>query len=104
MALMYAFCPFPPLHDTYYSQGNGNPIGGLIFGNVFGNKQQFHEWTEFISDTEFCIRACIGPNAAVNCNHIYDLMGVSNDFYTFWWKVHRSDPFPAVQLEHARQL
>ena len=25
-------------------QGNGNPIGGLIYGNIFGTNQQFHEW------------------------------------------------------------
>ncbi|KAH8834757.1 carbohydrate-binding module family 13 protein [Flagelloscypha sp. PMI_526] len=26
-------------------------------------------------DGEFCIRACTGPNAAKNCQHIYDVMG-----------------------------
>lgn len=61
--------------DNHGADGNGNPIGGLIFGNVFGTNLQFHEWTEFIAYNEFCIRACIGPNAAVNCNHIYDVMG-----------------------------
>ncbi|KAG8805062.1 hypothetical protein FRC17_005749 [Serendipita sp. 399] len=61
--------------DNRGADGNGNPIGGLIYGNVFGANQQFHEWTEFISYNEFCIRACVGPNAPVNCNHIYDVMG-----------------------------
>lgn len=61
--------------DNHGADGNGNPIGGLIYGNVFGNQQQFHEWTEFISYNEFCIRACIGPNATRNCQHIYDVMG-----------------------------
>ncbi|KAF5331744.1 hypothetical protein D9758_017189 [Tetrapyrgos nigripes] len=61
--------------DSHGADGKGNPIGGLIFGNTFGNALQYHEWTSFISDTEFCFRACVGPNAARNCQHIYDLMG-----------------------------
>ncbi|KZS87072.1 carbohydrate-binding module family 13 protein [Sistotremastrum niveocremeum HHB9708] len=61
--------------DPHGADGNGNPIGGLVFGNSFGNQLQYHEWTSFISDTEFCFRACVGPNAARNCQHIYDEMG-----------------------------
>jgi len=61
--------------DPHGADGNGNPIGGLVFGNSFGSNQQYHEWTSFISDTEFCFRACTGPNAARNCQHIYDLLG-----------------------------
>ncbi|WAR56082.1 hypothetical protein PtB15_6B827 [Puccinia triticina] len=49
----------------------GNPIGGVVFGN--GN--QFVQWTEFLLPDEFCIRACYnGPDAWRYCNHIYDLM------------------------------
>ena len=62
--------------DNHGADGNGNPIGGLVYGNVFGPGQQFHEWTNFMSSSEFCIRACIGPNAPTNCQHIYDVMGV----------------------------
>ncbi|KAJ7764664.1 carbohydrate-binding module family 13 protein [Mycena olivaceomarginata] len=61
--------------DPHGADGNGNPVGGLVFGNTFGSALQYHEWTSFISDTEFCFRACIGPNAARNCQHIYDVMG-----------------------------
>ncbi|KAJ7719513.1 carbohydrate-binding module family 13 protein [Mycena metata] len=61
--------------DPHGADGNGNPIGGLVFGDTFGAAQQSHEWTSFISDTEFCFRACVGPNAARNCQHIYDVMG-----------------------------
>ncbi|KAF5331745.1 hypothetical protein D9758_017188 [Tetrapyrgos nigripes] len=61
--------------DPHGADGNGNPIGGLVFGNTFGNSLQYHEWTSFISETEFCFRACVGPNAARNCQHIYDVMG-----------------------------
>jgi len=61
--------------DPHGADGNGNPIGGLVYGNTFGTNLQYHEWTSFISDTEFCFRACIGTNAAKNCNHIYDLLG-----------------------------
>ncbi len=51
------------------------PVGGLLFGDTFGAAQQYHEWTNFMSDKEFCIRACRGPRAAERCNHIYDEMG-----------------------------
>lgn len=35
-----------------------------------------HRGQNFVSDTEFCFRACKdGPNAPALCNHIYDLMG-----------------------------
>ncbi|THU82741.1 carbohydrate-binding module family 13 protein [Dendrothele bispora CBS 962.96] len=61
--------------DPHGADGNGNPIGGLVYGNTFGSALQYHEWTSFISDTEFCFRACVGPNAARNCQHIYDVMG-----------------------------
>jgi hypothetical protein len=30
-----------------------------VFGNSFGSALQYHEWTSFISDTEFCFRACV---------------------------------------------
>ncbi|KAF8903752.1 hypothetical protein CPB84DRAFT_727292 [Gymnopilus junonius] len=61
--------------DNRGADGNGNPIGGLVYGNSFGSGLQYHDWTEFISDTEFCIRACVGPHATSLCNHIYDVMG-----------------------------
>ncbi|KAG8942833.1 hypothetical protein FRC04_003464 [Tulasnella sp. 424] len=62
--------------DPHGADGNGNPIGGLVFGNSFGKMQQYHEWTSFMSDTEFCFRACKpGPNATKLCQHVYDVMG-----------------------------
>ncbi|KAF8071514.1 carbohydrate-binding module family 13 protein [Lyophyllum atratum] len=61
--------------DNRGADGRGNPSGGLVFGNTFGNGTQYHEWTNFISDNEFCFRACTGGDATVNCNHIYDVMG-----------------------------
>ncbi|KAH6901245.1 macrophage activating glycoprotein [Coprinopsis sp. MPI-PUGE-AT-0042] len=70
--------------DNKGADGKGNPsnvsltsalIGGLLFGNSFVSGMQFNEWTEFISDREFCIRACVGPRAKQLCNHIYDVMG-----------------------------
>ncbi|KAI0760536.1 hypothetical protein C8Q74DRAFT_1208082 [Fomes fomentarius] len=62
--------------DPHGADGNGNPIGGLVFSSAFGNLQQIHEWTNFMSDSEFCIRACKdGPNAPALCQHIYDVMG-----------------------------
>ena len=31
--------------DPHGADGNGNPVGGLVFSNVFGQLQQVHEWT-----------------------------------------------------------
>ncbi|KAJ7589843.1 carbohydrate-binding module family 13 protein [Mycena floridula] len=61
--------------DPHGADGNGNPIGGLVYGNSFGNALQYHEWTSFISYNEFCFRACVGVDAKKNCAHIYDVMG-----------------------------
>ncbi|CCA67406.1 hypothetical protein PIIN_01237 [Serendipita indica DSM 11827] len=66
--------------DNHGADGNGNPIGGLVYGNSFGPSQQYHEWSEFISYNEFCIRACVGPSAPSLCNHIYDVMGCRWNF------------------------
>ncbi|KAM0746762.1 hypothetical protein T439DRAFT_329458 [Meredithblackwellia eburnea MCA 4105] len=58
--------------DPHGADGNGNPIGALVYVNGV----QIHEWTSFMSDTEFCFRACWdGANAWEICNHIYDLQG-----------------------------
>ncbi|KIM30114.1 hypothetical protein M408DRAFT_328507 [Serendipita vermifera MAFF 305830] len=66
--------------DPHGADGFGNPHGGLVFSNVWSGKtglgQQIHEWTNFMSDTEYCIRVCKdGPNAAAFCQHIYDIQG-----------------------------
>ncbi|KAF8593820.1 hypothetical protein BDV93DRAFT_610938 [Ceratobasidium sp. AG-I] len=62
--------------DPHGADGMGNPHGGLVFGSSFGKLQQYHEWTNFMSATEFCVRACKdAPNAPKICNHIYDVMG-----------------------------
>ncbi|KIM76660.1 carbohydrate-binding module family 13 protein [Piloderma croceum F 1598] len=61
--------------DPHGSDSNGNPIGGLVFGNTFGSHLQYAEWTSFISATQFCMRACTGLNARENCQHTYDEMG-----------------------------
>jgi hypothetical protein len=50
-------------------------VGGLVYGNSFGQGLQYHEWISFMSDNEFCFRACVGAGATKLCNHVYDLMG-----------------------------
>ncbi|KAJ7600306.1 carbohydrate-binding module family 13 protein [Mycena floridula] len=55
--------------------GPGNPLGGLVYGNTFGDSLQYHEWSSFISDREFCFKACVGPDAKKNCPYMYDRMG-----------------------------
>ena len=67
-------------------------VGGLVFGNSFGNKLQYHEWTEFLSDNAFCIRACHGAQSKSLCNHIYDIMGC-------WWVSNRSPHKPFTHGE-----
>lgn len=63
--------------DPHGADGNGNPIGGLVFTNAFGGQyQQIHQWTNFMSASEFCFKACIdAADAETQCNHIYDLQG-----------------------------
>lgn len=61
--------------DNRGADGKGNPVGGLVYGGTSGASEQYHEWTNFMSDSEFCFRACKGPKASVYCNHIYDEMG-----------------------------
>jgi len=66
--------------DPHGATGNGNPVGGLVFSNVWtggsGSGQQIHEWTNYMAVDEFCIRVCKeGPNAPMWCEHIYDTMG-----------------------------
>lgn len=55
--------------DPHGADGNGNPIGGLVLSNIGGKTFQFKEWTQFISDDEFCIRACYdGPDSWKWCS------------------------------------
>jgi hypothetical protein len=63
--------------DPHGADGKGNPIGGLVFGKSYGKLQQYHEWTNFMSATEFCIRVCPdkNPKRTKYCQHIYDVMG-----------------------------
>lgn len=35
--------------DPHGADGNGSPIGGLVFSNVWGEYRQIHEWTNFVS-------------------------------------------------------
>ncbi|GAA6055619.1 hypothetical protein JCM3770_006728 [Rhodotorula araucariae] len=58
--------------DPHGATGKGNPIGSL----VYANGAQIHEWTSFISDTEFCFRICHDASDAwLWCQHIYDIQG-----------------------------
>ncbi|KAG8813684.1 hypothetical protein FRC17_001462 [Serendipita sp. 399] len=67
--------------DPHGADGAGNPHGGLVFTNRWNNGtnglgQQIHEWTNFMSVSQYCIRACKpGPMAAAWCQHIYDVTG-----------------------------
>ncbi|KAH8928057.1 hypothetical protein BT69DRAFT_1237516 [Atractiella rhizophila] len=63
--------------DPHGADGNGNPIGGIVFSTAFtGSAVQSHEWSSFIGAEQFCIRVCKdAANAWLYCNHVYDEMG-----------------------------
>jgi len=63
--------------DPHGADGNGNPIGGVVFTTAFtGQPVQSHEWTNFVAADQFCFRVCQdGPQAPGLCNHIYDTQG-----------------------------
>ena len=73
-------------------------VGGLVYGNSFGPGLQYHEWTSFISDDEFCFRACVGARATSLCNHIYDLMGC------YWVRFFNTLPEVFVLLTHTLRI
>ncbi|CAO1637360.1 unnamed protein product [Jaminaea pallidilutea] len=67
--------------DPHGATGAGNPPGGLVFTKSAPGKNaqwtQMHEWSSFMSATEFSFRACFdsGDNATKYCPHVYDEMG-----------------------------
>ncbi|CAO1639200.1 unnamed protein product [Sympodiomycopsis kandeliae] len=66
--------------DPHGATGAGNPPGGLVFTRRAPGKEgqwtQLKEWSNFMSATEFSIRACFpGQYAKEWCPHIYDVMG-----------------------------
>lgn len=62
--------------DPHGATGEGNPVGGLVFHCTKGKCIQMHEWAMFMSDTEFCFRACYdGDRATSLCRHTYDTLG-----------------------------
>ena len=64
--------------DPHGATLKGNPVGGIAWTRAFtGEYEQVHEWMNFMTSDEFCIRLCRDddPNAAQLCEHIYDVMG-----------------------------
>ncbi|KAF7318163.1 hypothetical protein HMN09_00324500 [Mycena chlorophos] len=63
--------------DPHGADGNGNPVGGIVFSSAFGQLEQIFEWTNFMEGNIFCFRACNpkGSNPPQFCEHIYDVMG-----------------------------
>jgi len=66
--------------DPHGATGAGNPVGGNVTTNVVtGSDINIAEWMQFISYTQFCIRACTNANssysAASMCEHKLDEMG-----------------------------
>jgi len=83
--------------DPHGADGQGNPLGGIVYTNSFGMnaagyaKQlqsnstpsttftQVIEWIDFIGGNMFCIKICNpdDPDAPNLCQHIYDRIGCS---------------------------
>jgi len=66
--------------DPHGATGAGNPVGGNVTTNVVtGADINIAEWMQFISYSQFCIRACTNANssysAASMCEHKLDEMG-----------------------------
>lgn len=81
--------------DPHGADGQGNPLGGIVYTNSFGMnaagyaKQlqsnstpsttftQVIEWIDFIGGNMFCIKICNpdDPDAPNLCQHIYDRIG-----------------------------
>lgn len=82
--------------DDFGDDGQGNPLGALVYTNAFGmkatdfdsafkgnqlqntNNEQLNVfWVDFIGNGIFCIKLCnpSNPNADLLCNHIYDEVG-----------------------------
>jgi len=70
--------------DSGGQDGEGNPMGGLVYSNAFksngGNNatfQQAQHWSFFIGDNYVCGKICdqTGSNPQGLCNNIYDRLG-----------------------------
>jgi len=64
--------------DPHGADQRGNPLGGLLFSNSWGNGYvQAVEWHNFMGGGTFCLKACdpSRPNAARYCEHIFDRIG-----------------------------
>jgi len=70
--------------DPHGADLRGNPLGGLMYSNVFpsngGNNnsyQQVSDWTNFMGGNGFCLKVCdpAGQNQQALCQNIYDRLG-----------------------------
>lgn len=64
--------------DPHGADQRGNPLGGLVFTNAWGNGYtQVIEWHNFMGSDVFCLKACDpkGAHAADYCQHVFDRIG-----------------------------
>ncbi|KAJ7457369.1 hypothetical protein FB451DRAFT_1098095 [Mycena latifolia] len=66
--------------DPHGAFGAGNPVGGNVTTNIVdGVDEPIAEWMLYISDNQFCLRACTNANATYEakfmCWHELDEMG-----------------------------
>ncbi|KAF8997286.1 hypothetical protein BDQ17DRAFT_1248774 [Cyathus striatus] len=67
--------------DPHGADLRGNPLGGLLFTNAFGDSNttftQAIEWHNFIGADFFCLKACdpSDSNDKRYCEHIFDRIG-----------------------------
>jgi len=69
--------------DPFGDDGDGNPIGGLVYSNSLPSSTsnttfvQARYWANFLGNGVFCFKACDAsqPNAQQLCQHLYDRIG-----------------------------
>jgi len=70
--------------DPHGADLRGNPLGGLMYSNVYpanntdnNTYTQIIDWTNFMGGNTFCIKICdpSGSNQQGYCQNIYDLLG-----------------------------
>jgi hypothetical protein len=102
--------------DPHGADLRGNPLGGLVYSNAFGNDknnfQQVIEWHNFMGGDSFCFKVCdpAGPNAARYCEHVFDRIGCAYNAPnaakkgTFESCLGESQDFPGVYTQNGQVM
>ncbi|PWN22895.1 hypothetical protein BCV69DRAFT_100460 [Microstroma glucosiphilum] len=95
-------------YDFGAASGEGNPKGNLVFSCSDKKCTQRHRWMLFLSDKQYCLRACEdGPNSEAMCRHTYDRLGcewnMPGDYIEGHFQNCESDDAPDVMFHDGKQ-